>query len=146
MADQRPDHDARPDAIRPAAAFDAPSDSPVRHVNAGILVEPGRGRIIVRAGGVVLADCQRPIVVLEGRYPVRYYIPPEDVRRELLVPSWETTYCPYKGNAVHFALAPHGDGGAIAWSYPVPLRGMEALTGLIAFYQERVDIDVDPSH
>ncbi|MFE2724166.1 DUF427 domain-containing protein [Kitasatospora sp. NPDC059327] len=146
MADRRPDHDARTEAPLPAATFDAPSDNPVRHVNGGILLEPGRGRIIVRAGGVVLADCQRPIVVLEGRHPVRYYIPAEDVRRELLVPSWETTYCPHKGNAVHFALAPDGEGGAVAWSYPVPLPGMEALAGLIAFYQERVDIDVDPSH
>ncbi|MEV0531035.1 DUF427 domain-containing protein [Kitasatospora sp. NPDC050463] len=141
MAELRPDHGARPDALRPAAF-----DTPVRHVNAGILLEPGRGRIIVRAGGIVLADCQRPIVVLEGHYPVRYYIPPQDVRRELLVPSWEETYCPYKGSAVHYALAPRGEGGAIAWSYPAPLPGMEALTGLIAFYQERVDIDVEPSH
>ncbi|MEU1507623.1 DUF427 domain-containing protein [Kitasatospora sp. NPDC005748] len=140
MADQRSDH-----GTRPGAAPDLSAAGSVHHINAGILVEPGRGRIVVRAGDTVLADSQRPIVVLEGRYPVRYYIPPEDVRRELLAPSWESTYCPYKGNAVHYALASHGEGGSIAWSYPVPLSGMEALTGLIAFYQERVDIDVEPS-
>ncbi|MEV6978370.1 DUF427 domain-containing protein [Kitasatospora sp. NPDC093806] len=123
----------------PASPFPLPS------AHSGILLEPGRGRITVRAGGVVLADSHRPIVVLEGHHPVRYYIPPQDVRRELLIPSWEDTYCPYKGAAVHYALAAGGEGDAVAWSYPAPLPGMEALAGLIAFYQERVDIAVEPS-
>ncbi|MGW4809410.1 DUF427 domain-containing protein [Kitasatospora sp. NPDC004272] len=110
----------------------------------GILLEQGRGRVTVRSGGLLLADSRRPVVVLEGHHPVRYYLPPEDVHRGLLVPSWESTYCPYKGAAVHYALAPDG-GEAVAWSYPEPLPGMEALAGLIAFYQERVQLAVEPS-
>ena len=31
----------------------------------------------------------------------------------------------------------------LAWSYPTPLRESQGIAGLIAFYDERVDVYVD---
>ena len=39
--------------------------------------------------------------------PVRFYLPPEDVRTQLLEPSDRRTYCAYKG-AAHYLSAPGG--------------------------------------
>jgi uncharacterized protein (DUF427 family) len=53
----------------------------------------------VRVSGEVVAETERPKLLFETGLPVRYYIPPEDVRTDLLVPSETQTLCPYKGVA-----------------------------------------------
>jgi uncharacterized protein (DUF427 family) len=116
----------------------------VQHVVGGIRLEMGGERhVTVWSGETLLADSRRAVAVHEGPHPVRYYLPPEDVRRDLLGTSQESTYCPYKGNAVHYRLASGTDSTGIAWSYPVPLSGMEPIGELIAFYQERVKVVVE---
>ena len=51
----------------------------------------------VVVGGEIVADTKRARFLFETRLPTRYYIPPEDVRMDLLVPSDKATACPYKG-------------------------------------------------
>ena len=138
----------------------------VHYAAGGLRLEPGDRRVTVRIGELVLADSLRVVVVHERLHPLRYYLAPEDVRTELLTPSPLHSYCPYKGDARHWALAARGGagsadstggagsgdrdgggawaGGTIAWSYPQPLPGMEPLAGLLAFYQERVDLTLGP--
>jgi uncharacterized protein (DUF427 family) len=41
---------------------------------------------------------------METGLPPRYYIPPEDVREEVLVPSDGLTRCPYKGVASYYSV------------------------------------------
>ncbi len=53
----------------------------------------------VVVGGQVVAETRRARFLFETRLPTRYYIPPEDVRMDLLVPSETVTRCPYKGKA-----------------------------------------------
>jgi len=53
----------------------------------------------LRLGGTVVADSTRPRMLLESGLLVRYYLPREDVRTDLLEPSYTTTRCPYKGIA-----------------------------------------------
>ncbi|MDH6135438.1 uncharacterized protein (DUF427 family) [Kitasatospora sp. MAA4] len=109
-----------------------------QHVENPVRLEQGRGRVTVWSGDTLLANSHRVVVVHEGRHPVRYYLPPEDVRTDLLGVAQTDSYCPYKGAAVHHALVADGPlADAVAWSYPTPLPGMEPLAGLIAFYQER---------
>jgi len=100
---------------------------------------PGR-----RAGrGVLLAESRRPLLLFETALPVRYYLPPGDVRIEL-VPSKTRSVCPYKGVAAWWS-ARIGDhvAGDIAWSYPSPVPENPRIAGLICFRNERVDLTVD---
>ncbi len=43
-------------------------------------------------------------ILFETGLPPRYYIPPEDVRGEALVPSDKHTQCPYKGVASYYSV------------------------------------------
>ena len=67
-------------------------------------------------------------------------MPPEDVRVDLLEPSSTVTRCAYKGLASHFNAGRHAD---VAWTYPEPQHDAEPVRGMIAFYNERVDLEVD---
>jgi uncharacterized protein (DUF427 family) len=94
--------------------------------------------------GVVLADTRRSKILFETGLPPRYYIPAEDVRTELLVPSSTKTRCAYKGSASHWSVRV-GDRVVddLVWAYPEPLHDAEPIQDLLSFYQERVDLEVD---
>src|SRR3954454_7779779 len=97
-------------------------------------------RVRVEAGGELLADSTRPLLVFETRLPVRYYLPREDVRTELLEPSDHRTVCAYKGEASHFSAEA---AEIVAWTYQDPAPDKPELRDTIAFYNENVDITVD---
>jgi len=96
-------------------------------------------------GGETVAETTEARFLFETNWPTRYYIPPADVRMDLLTPAELRTRCPYKGEArYHDATV----GGArfenIAWSYPDPIPECPKIKGLICFYNENVDaIHVD---
>lgn len=94
----------------------------------------------LRCGGTTVAESTRPYLLFEPPLPVRYYLPPEDVRTDLLQPSDKRTYCAYKGEASYFSL---GDEQDVAWQYLRPLREAAEITGRIAFFNEQVDLVVD---
>jgi uncharacterized protein (DUF427 family) len=94
----------------------------------------------VELDGRVLAESSRPILLFEPPLPVRYYLPPEDVRTDLLQPSDTRTFCAYKGQASYSSLPGEDD---LAWSYPEPLREASEVAGRVAFLNERVDLFVD---
>jgi uncharacterized protein (DUF427 family) len=95
--------------------------------------------VVVAADGETLAESRRPSLLFEPPLPVRYYLPPEDVRLDRLAASPTTSTCAYKGEASYWAL----DGRDVAWSYPRPLREAAEVSDQIAFFNERVDITVD---
>lgn len=97
-------------------------------------------RVRVLLEGEVLADSVRAKILFETGLPPRYYFPPADVRLDLLVPSPTLTRCAYKGVASHFHALGHDD---VAWAYPAPENDAEPVRDLIAFYDERVDIELD---
>jgi uncharacterized protein (DUF427 family) len=94
----------------------------------------------VERDGDILADSSRPYLLFEPPLPVRYYLPREDVRTDLLQPSDTRTFCAYKGQASYWSLAGEAD---VAWSYPQPLREAAEVTDRLAFFNERVDLVVD---
>jgi uncharacterized protein (DUF427 family) len=94
----------------------------------------------IEAGGETVAETRRPRMLFETGLPERYYIPRIDVRMDLLEPSDTLTQCPYKGRASHFSARIDGTTiRDVAWSYPVALPEVEAITGLVSFYDGRVD-------
>lgn len=97
--------------------------------------------IEIVAGGVTLADTRRPTLLVETGAPVRWYLPKSDVRMDLLEPTNKKTGCAYKGFARYWRRL---EGGReIAWSYPSPLAEGAKIAGLVAFYDEKVDVYVD---
>ncbi|WP_433893775.1 DUF427 domain-containing protein [Streptomyces sp. CA-111067] len=99
----------------------------------------------VEIDGVLVADTHSPVLLFETRLPVRYYIPREDVRLDLFTPTDHHTGCPYKGTAEYWSLTAAADTvpANLAWSYPDPLPAVRSVRGMIAFYNEAVDITVD---
>jgi uncharacterized protein (DUF427 family) len=99
----------------------------------------------VELDGVVLADSSSPVMVFETGLPTRYYVNRTDVDFTHLVPSDTVTACPYKGRtsaywSVRIGGAEHAD---LAWAYDFPTRQLLPISGLIAFYNEKLDIVLD---
>ncbi|MCQ4206721.1 MULTISPECIES: DUF427 domain-containing protein [Streptomyces] len=100
-----------------------------------ITVEQSAEHVRVVRDGHVLADSTRPLVLRETGCPVRYYLPPEDVRTDLLSPSDTTTYCPFKGTASYWSLP---DAQDLVWAYPEPKSEVAAIKGHLCFYEVEV--------
>ena len=113
---------------------------------------PTRGWISCPAPGtcessvdeVTIAESASPRFLFETGLPARYYLPKTHVRLDLLVPTETVSHCPYKGQAEYWSVrvgeAVHQD---LAWSYGTPQPESQKIAGLIAFYNEKVDIYVD---
>lgn len=100
-------------------------------------------RISIELGGVVLAESSRPVLLFETMIPARYYLPADDVQ-VALTRSDTRTVCAYKGHATHWSVDVAGeDGTDIAWSYEKPPLELSQVSGLVCFYQERVDVTLD---
>jgi uncharacterized protein (DUF427 family) len=105
--------------------------------------------VVVALGGTVLADTHRAIALHETHVPVRWYVPHDDVATDLLVGSPSTTTCAYKGHAIYVSLTPDAvpgvgnQGEDLGWSYTHPLDEVAAIKGMICFYSERTDLEVD---
>ena len=93
--------------------------------------------------GVRLAGTHGAQLLYETLLPVRYYIPPADVRLDLLEESPKRTFCPYKGQASYWSYPDSGPGRNIAWSYDRRFLDAAQIHGLISFFNERVDLTVD---
>jgi uncharacterized protein (DUF427 family) len=101
--------------------------------------------IRVELDGVVLAETHSPVLLFETGLPTRYYIDRTDVAFAHLITTSAETVCPYKGFtsqywAVKIGDAVHPD---LAWTYDYPLREVAPIAGMIAFYNEKLDIFVD---
>jgi uncharacterized protein (DUF427 family) len=102
-------------------------------------------RLRVESKGVLLAETSSPVMLFETGLPTRYYLNRTDVDFTRLVPSDTVTACPYKGTtsaywSARVGSALHPD---IAWSYDFPTREVLPIAGLVAFYNEKVDLFLD---
>jgi uncharacterized protein (DUF427 family) len=104
--------------------------------------------IRVELDGRLLADSRSPVLVFETGLPTRYYIDRTDLALEQLIRTETQTACPYKGVTTDY-WSLEVDGGTpkeyrdIAWSYSFPTRQLLPIAGLVAFYNEKVDIELD---
>lgn len=107
-------------------------------------VRRSSARVRVTVGGEVVAETDRPLVLSETGVPNRWYIPPEDVRRDVLQPSGTHTTCPYKGIASYHTLQVGGRRIPDAvWYYPQPLENALKAAGHLSFSGEGVQVEVD---
>jgi uncharacterized protein (DUF427 family) len=97
--------------------------------------------VTVTHRGIVLAHTTQAWRILETAHAPAYYVPPEDVRVDLLVESGTSTVCEFKGRAAYADLVlPDSTRVADAcWWYPAPPRRYAAMAGAICFYPQRVD-------
>lgn len=130
---------------RPLTWFeeDEPLLAHARDPHKRVDVVPSSRDVRVEVDGELLAHSRRPLLLFETTLPVRYYLPPGDLR-VALIPSETRSVCPYKGVASWWS-AQVGDRVIedIAWSYPHPIPENPRIADLVCFRNERVDLTVD---
>ena len=108
-----------------------------------ITIAPSTDRVLVRSGGTTVADSHSTLVLLETNHPPVRYIPTADVDQSVLVSSDLSTYCPYKGDASYYSIIVDPDQGTNAvWFYDQPYPAVAEIKNHVAFYEDRVDIQV----
>jgi uncharacterized protein (DUF427 family) len=98
--------------------------------------------IRISLDGEPLAETERALALFESNLPPRWYIPREDVVAGL-EPSDTVTRCPYKGTASYHSVQGADGGKDLIWYYEHPLAEVGRIAGLLCFFNERVDIELD---
>ncbi|MGI8462162.1 MAG: DUF427 domain-containing protein [Solirubrobacterales bacterium] len=104
-------------------------------------IEPCKRPVRIEHGGVVVAESERALRVLETASPPTIYIPRDDVRTDLLSEiDGRHTHCEWKGRASYC----HVDAGGsraetAAFFYPEPRNAFEPIRDHVSFYPGRVD-------
>ena len=107
-------------------------------------VRAGSYHVAVRHGDTLVAESDRPKLLFETGVPVRWYLPTEDVRTDLLVRSDTVSDCQYKGRGEHWHLDVAGTKVEdVAWSLPDPLPEGARAARHFCFYGDKVDVEVD---
>mmetsp|Transcript_6973 Transcript_6973/g.30529 ORF Transcript_6973/g.30529 Transcript_6973/m.30529 type:complete len:168 (-) Transcript_6973:2614-3117(-) len=101
-------------------------------------LEREKARLKVVFNGVTVADSTNGFRVLETSHPPVYYIPMNDCKMEYMKQSAHRTYCEFKGTPNYYDLSVNGkEVSDVAWSYPNPDTGMEAIKDALAFYGKK---------
>ncbi|MCC8400893.1 DUF427 domain-containing protein [Paraburkholderia sp. MMS20-SJTN17] len=119
-----------------------PHDKPVKipGLDHPITIERHPSRIVVKAGGKVIADTREALTLREARYPAVIYVPRKDVDMTLLERTGHATYCPYKGDCAYFSIPSAGERGINAvWTYQQPYGAVAPIREHLAFYPDRID-------
>jgi len=100
--------------------------------------------IRVFVDGTVVADTHTSSHLYETMLPCRYYMPLTAVDPSVLRPSKTRTQCPYKGEAEYYSVEVNGKlHEDIVWFYDRPTLESALVVGLVCFYNEKVDIELD---
>jgi uncharacterized protein (DUF427 family) len=107
-------------------------------------IHPTTRHVRVLLDGEVVADTVHAQALFETALPPRWYIPVEDVRMDLLEPSETKTRCAYKGSASywHVRVSDRFEDDLV-WTYAEPQHDAEQVRGLLCFFNERVDLEID---
>jgi len=101
--------------------------------------------IQVALDGRALAEAATCVMVFETGLPTRYYVDRAAVNFEHLIATDTVTACPYKGVTSEYwsVCTDKGTHPDLAWTYHFPTGAMLPIAGLVAFYNEKVDIHLD---
>ena len=71
-------------------------------------------------------------------------MPKTDVHFQYLTATDTETACPYKGTARYWSVKVNGNTHSdVVWGYDAPLKESMQVAGMVAFYNEKLDIYVD---
>ena len=110
-----------------------------------ILIRPAGVRVCVSFNGERIADSTDALVMEEGNYPPVYYVPRKDVKMERLIRTSHTSHCPHKGDATYYSVCNGQTARNAVWSYEQPKENVAAIKELLAFYPDRVAIEIGPA-
>lgn len=104
------------------------------------MIERTRRHIIVKVGGMAVADTTQAQRLLERAHPPVYFIPAHHVRLELLTLNTIHTEREHLGTASYYDLSLDGRVvTSVACVFTDPAPGFESLRGHLAFHAGRVD-------
>lgn len=110
-----------------------------------IEIEPFDGHVRVSFAHHTVAATTQALVLREASYPPVYYVPLAEVDHSALRPSETTSHCPYKGEASYYdVIDPHTLQASedAVWQYRDPHPSVSEIAQYVAFYPDRVAIEV----
>lgn len=108
-----------------------------------ITVKPAGKHVVVRLGGAMVADSRHALALQEATYPVVYYVPRTEADMGHFTRTDHHTTCPYKGEASYFSLSAGGrEAENAVWSYETPNPAVADIREYLAFYPDKVEIQV----
>ena len=91
----------------------------------------------------VIATTKDALILQEGRHSPVVYIPKDHVAMEFLLPTERRTSCPHKGEASYWTISAGGSSAENAvWGYDAPKADVAAIAGHVAFYPDKVRIEI----
>jgi uncharacterized protein (DUF427 family) len=107
-----------------------------------ITLERSSAHVTVRNGSVMVAETDQALEMREASYPPVLYVPLGDVDQDLLRPSEQHTWCPYKGEASYYDIVGAGSSELTAsgWYYDDPSPAVADIKGHVAFYTDRLTV------
>ena len=116
-----------------------------------VRIEPVEKWVRVYLDGEAIADTRKALLVWESPYFPHYYLPPDDVRVDLLVATGETRHSPSRGEAhLYTVKAPNKEAENAAWTYPdSPLEEIRGYyrfdwRSMDAWFEEDEEVFVHP--
>ncbi len=109
-----------------------------------MVLRPINRRVVVRLpDGTKIAESTKATRLIESAKsiydPVVYF--PRDAITVEMTQQDNSTHCPLKGDATYFSV-PGIDN--LAWSYETPMPFSKEITGLVAFYGDKVIVEEHP--
>ena len=104
---------------------------------------PWRGRGRVRLGERVLAESDACLIVFESDHAPQLYFPEAGVAWEHFQATDHHTICPFKGEADYWSVAmadPPLEN--VVWAYRKPFDEVAGLAGYVAFYCDRLEVEL----
>jgi uncharacterized protein (DUF427 family) len=103
-------------------------------------LERTNAHIVVVCNDIEIADTRQAFRVLETSHPPNYYIPPEDIVMDHLVPVPGVSWCEWKGQADYLdVVVSNARIERSAWRYRSPTSGFRAIRDHVAFYAGMMD-------
>jgi uncharacterized protein (DUF427 family) len=113
-----------------------------------IEITPFEGRVTVTSNNRTIADTTSALALHEASYAPVYYVPLSDIDKNALRASDTITHCPYKGDASYYDVVEPATQQAVAdavWHYREPYPSVAEIADHLAFYTDRVEVDVQPA-
>lgn len=103
-------------------------------------LEVFKGHLRIVYAGIILADTNQALRILETSHPPTYYLPQSDIEMQYFKANPRQSFCEFKGRASYYDLQIAGQNiPQVAWYYPAPNKAYPALKDHLCFYASKVD-------